>query len=237
MPNSLEPVDEARDDRDGQRLGQRHEEERCQFVVGQQHLGSPHPLAQVEQILHQRVLLLLALAVGEQILQRRGLLAALHHLVDPHGVDAGHAQQAAGVGGGRGVEDVGLVLVLEHQVNHVLEHGRLFERRVHGRRLDELVGLGLDVGKLQEPLDLLANLLLGLLDGVLGVDLVGRSGWARPSPASPCRRRSDPTCWTGSAPGWSRRAASSCPGRPSTGQPCRPAPSCPRRPCRRRRRT
>src|SRR2546426_2138839 len=47
--------------------------------------------------------------------------------------------------------------VLEHQVHHALEHGRLFERRVHGRRFDERVRLGGNLGELEEPADLLRS--------------------------------------------------------------------------------
>ena len=81
------------------------------------------------------------------------------------------------------------------------------------------------------------DLHLGLLDGVLGVDLVGpQVGHAR-SPGWACRRRPGPAGWTGSAPGWWRPAGCACPARPARGPRRRPSRSCPRRPCRRRRGT
>ena len=60
---------------------------------------------EAEQVVHQRVLLLL-LGEGEQLAQRLGLLAAVQHLVHPQRIDPRHPQQPPGVGGGRGVEDV-----------------------------------------------------------------------------------------------------------------------------------
>jgi hypothetical protein len=77
--------------------------------------------------------------------------------------------QAPRIGSGGGVEDVDVVLVLEHEVDHVLEHRRLFERGIHRRRLDEFVSLGGDVGELEKPADLLADLLLAALDGSLSL--------------------------------------------------------------------
>ena len=72
--------------------------------IGQQYL-SLHAVAETHQVIHQRVLFLF-LGEGKQFAQGPGFFAALEHLVDPQRVDLGHAQQAAGVGGRGGVEDV-----------------------------------------------------------------------------------------------------------------------------------
>ena len=129
-----------------------------------------HAVTEGDEVGHQRVHLLL-LGEGEQLPQAPRLLAALEHLIDPQRVDLGHPEQAPGVGGGGGVEDVDVVFVLEHEVYHVLEHRRLFERGVHRRRLDEVISLGGDVRELEEPADLLANLQLAALDALPGVNL------------------------------------------------------------------
>jgi len=90
----------------------------------------------------------------------------LSNLVDPQRVDLRHAEQATRVGGRRGVEDVDVVLILEHEIDHVLEHRRLLERGVHRGRLDEVVGLGRDVGELEKPPDLLTDFHLAALDAL-----------------------------------------------------------------------
>jgi hypothetical protein len=61
---------------------------------------------------------------------------------------------------------------IEHEIDHVLEHRRIFECRVHRRRFDEMVGLRGDVGELQKPPDLLADLNLATLDALSRIDLV-----------------------------------------------------------------
>ena len=51
----MEPGDEALDDGDGKRLGQRDKEKGSLGIVGQQLLSMSHPLAKVKQIVHERV--------------------------------------------------------------------------------------------------------------------------------------------------------------------------------------
>src|SRR5437867_4772966 len=171
-PELVEPADEARDDRDREGLRQGDEEERGLAVVGEQPPRLTHPFPEPQQVLEERVRLLLP-TEGQHLAQGPRLLAGLEHLVHPEGVDLRHAEQPPGVGGRRRVEHVDLVVALQHHLDHVLEHRRLLEGRVHRRRLDEIVGFGRDVRELEEPLDLLADLLLGALDRVPGVDLVG----------------------------------------------------------------
>ena len=173
-PEFVEPVDEAGDDGDGEALRERDEKECRQRLVLEELRCLPHPILEGQKIVHERIRLLL-LRVGKKFPQGLCLPPALEHLVHPKRVDLRHPQEPPGVGRGRRVEDVEVVFVLEHQIDHVLEHRRFLEGRVHRGRLDEVVGLGRDVGKLEKPVHLLADLVLGPLDGVLGVDLEGKA--------------------------------------------------------------
>ncbi len=95
------------------------------------------------------------------------------HLIDPQGIDLRHPEKSPGICRWSRIEDIDLILVLENDIDHVLEHGRLFESRIHGCRFDEVFSFGGYISKLEEPSDLVFDVLFRSLNGFGGINFTG----------------------------------------------------------------
>ena len=130
-----------------------------------------HALAELQQVCEQRILFFL-FAKRKHLAEASCLFPRLEHLVHPQRVDFGHAQQSSRIRRGSGVEYVYVVVVFEHQIDHVFKHSGLLEGGIHGGGFDEVIGFGTDIGELEKPLNLLADFPFFSLNGLFGIDLV-----------------------------------------------------------------
>jgi hypothetical protein len=155
-------------------LGDQHEEERGLLPVGEDAGGRVDPLPDVLQLAQDQVLLELLVAPDPRrhLLVLPHLLAEVGDLADPLVVHLGHRQVVEGVAEGDQVVDVVVVVALDDDVDDRVEDRALLHRRLGAGGLDVVLDL---VGHLVQRVhveDLLADLVLVVLDAAVGVDLL-----------------------------------------------------------------